>query len=120
MTLIDLASFVFQQISISHREAVVRMPVKNIAPLYHIRTTFRDDDIQYVETLVRQSLVSIGGTIERFDYISQDVQGLAVFDIEVRCAENVRNHLVQMVSRLGLEGSVRSIRWSAAVGNGRK
>ncbi len=117
MTLIDLASFVFQQISIPHREAVVKVAAKNIAPLYHIRTVFRDDDIQYVETLVRQSLTAIGGAIERFDYSSQDEQGLAVFDVEVRCAENARSHLVQMISRLGLERSVRSIRWNTVVEN---
>ena len=113
MILFDLASFVFQQISTPAHDAMVQKATKNVVPLYHIRASCRSDDVLYVESLIRQSLASIVGVLETFDCTPENECGLAVFDIEVRCAQNARKHLVQMVSRLGLESSVRSVSWNA-------
>jgi len=112
MILFDLASFVFQQISTPAHDVIVQKKTKNVVPLYHIRATCRSDDVLYVESLIRQSLASIASVPDFFDCIPDNEHEIVVFDVEVRCVQNARKHLVQMVSRLGLEGCVRSVRWN--------
>ncbi|MFZ6690456.1 hypothetical protein [Undibacterium sp. SXout20W] len=115
MMLFDLVSFVFHQISIPTNSPRERLDVKNSMQRYQIRAACRYDDMLYVESLIRQSLSSICCTIEKLDIPTLKVQEMGIFHIEVRCSENARQHLVQMVGRLGLEGGVRSIRWNAVV-----
>ncbi|MFZ6848759.1 hypothetical protein [Undibacterium sp. RuRC25W] len=115
MTLFDLATLVVQQMSISRRNTTAQNVTKQTASLYHIRTVCRRNDVKHVELLLRRSLTMDCGVIESFDCASQNESDIAVFDVDVRRADNVRLNMVRVVSRLGMEPSVRSVSWNAVL-----
>ena len=116
MTLFDLASFVFHQIAIPTRDGLrpsVPATINPVASLYHIHAACRSEDIAHVESLIRQSLSRDCGVIKGFHYGSRNDGAIAVVDVEVQCSDHKRNHLVNVVSRLGLEPAVRSVSWNS-------
>ena len=117
MTLFDLASFVFHPIAFpTEIESRRNGPDKtDFVPLYRIHVTCRCDDVAHIEFLLRQSLGLNCGVIEVFDRATKNDADSTVFDVKVRCEDHVRSHLVKVVSRLGLEPSVRSVSWDPIV-----
>ena len=79
--------------------------------LYEIITLCRTENASDMETLMKQYVPEIESEAQAFE-IEQQVQGtLTRIVIQLWCTVPERAVLVRLVSRLGLEKSVRSVLW---------
>ena len=84
---------------------------KHNCSLYQITSICEDKEANYVEHLIRERLSAVDHAIELFKRDSDSSGKFTRFHLHLRCTPAERAHLVQMVSRLGIEQAVRSVRW---------
>ena len=90
-------------------------PVKAAAEArspYRVVTLCRSGDAELVEQLIRQQLQNT--CVVRYHRSEPVGKGnLTSITIEMLCSISERADVVQLVTRLGLEKSVRSVRWES-------
>jgi uncharacterized membrane protein YhiD involved in acid resistance len=88
----------------NHQEAASQLP-------YRIVTTCRSSEVANLEELMRRLLSAYNVTYRANEPAAQS--NLTAITIEVVCSVRERAGLVQLVTRLAQEISVRSVRWES-------
>ncbi|HTD05577.1 hypothetical protein [Undibacterium sp.] len=83
---------------------------------YQITTLCRIESVADVERLIRQCLFGIQGAAPAISHEPQGQGKLTRIAVQIRCTVPERASLVRLVSRLGLEKSVRSVCWQSMPG----
>ncbi|WP_211443381.1 hypothetical protein [Collimonas humicola] len=78
---------------------------------YRIVTTCRSSEVAHLEDLMRRLLASYDVTYQANEPAVQ--ANLTAITVEVKCSVRERAGLVQLVTRLAQEISVRSVRWES-------
>lgn len=78
---------------------------------YQITATCRSADVEAVNHIIRQQLINFSGGTPVVVHEPQSQGPLRQVTIRIWCAVSERAGLVRLVSRLGLEKGVRSVRW---------
>lgn len=86
---------------------------KERAKPYEIVVIYQDLDTAYIEALVHQESQALHSGIEIISKELQSIGGLLRIGIHLKCPSSQRSAMVKLVSRLGLEASVRSVRWQS-------
>jgi hypothetical protein len=95
-----------------HRSSFVASPADHETALpYRIVTTCRSAEVAHLEDLMRQLLTTYDVTYQANEPAVQS--HLTAITVEVMCSVRERAGLVQLVTRLAQEISVRSVRWES-------
>ena len=80
---------------------------------YQITATCRSAEVEAVNHIIRQQLIHFPDGAPVVFHEPQSQGPLRQVTIRIWCAVSERAGLVQLVSRLGLEKGVRSVRWES-------
>lgn len=79
---------------------------------YRVVALCRSANVNHVEQLIRHQ-ISQGSAIHIYQGVLVGEGNLMRITLEIRCTIQERAEVVRLVTRLGLEKSVRSVRWES-------